>query len=107
MRQLRTLDQVEEDYFRQHPEEVEDYISVIFEEYAKDDNISALLASLRMIARTQGITATAVAAGMTRKGLQKALSEQGHPKFESVNAILHALGYQLAPQKLITSNTEA
>lgn len=106
MRQLRTLDQIEEDYFRQHPEEIEEYISVIFEEYAKDDNIGALLASLRTIARAQGITATAIAAGMTRKGLQKALSEQGNPKFESVNAILHALGYQLAPQKLITSNIE-
>lgn len=107
MRQLRTLDQSEEDYFRQHPEEIEVYISVIFEEYAKDDNVGALLASLRTIARAKDITATAVAAGMTRKGLQKALSEQGNPKFESVNAILHALGYRLIPQKFVTSNAEA
>lgn len=107
MRQLRTLDQIEDDYFHQHPEEVEEYIAVIFEEYAKDGNMGALLASLRTIARTQGITATAVAAGMTRKGLQKALSEQGNPKFESVNAIMHALGYRLVPQKLMTSNSKS
>ena len=33
------------------------------------------------------------------EGLQKALSEQGNPKFESVNAIMHALGYHLKPEK--------
>ncbi len=30
-------------------------------------------------------------------------SEDGHPKFESVNVIMHAMGYRLAPQKLQTS----
>ena len=100
MRHLRTLDDLEDDYFYQFPDEIEDYISIIFEEYAKDGDLSALLASLRSIARSQGISATAMAAGMTRKGLQKALSEQGNPKFESVSAILKALGYRLVPQKL-------
>ena len=100
MRQLRTLDDFEEDYFHQHPDEIDEFISIIFEEYAQDGDLGALLASLRSVARTQGITATATAAGMTRKGLQKALSDQGNPKFESVNAILNALGYRLAPQKL-------
>ncbi|QUY40409.1 addiction module antidote protein [Acaryochloris marina] len=95
MHKLRTLDQIENDYFRQHPEEIEEYISVIFEEYAKDENIGALLASLRTVACARGSTETAVAAGMKRKGLQKALSEQGNPKFECVNAIMHALGYRL------------
>ena len=42
----------------------------------------------------------AESSGLTRKGVQKALSEEGHPKFESVNAILHAMGYRLALQKL-------
>ena len=42
----------------------------------------------------------AEAVGMTRKGLQKALSAEGNPGFESINAILKVLGYRLAPQKL-------
>jgi len=42
----------------------------------------------------------AESSGLTRKGVQKALSEEGHPKFESVNAILNAMGYRLALQKL-------
>ena len=37
---------------------------------------------------------------MSRKGMQKALSEDGNPGFESVNIIMHAMGYRLAPQKL-------
>ena len=47
MRKLRTLDAVEADYLRDHPEEMEEYMSVSFEEYARDGNTGALLASLR------------------------------------------------------------
>lgn len=100
MRQLRTLDQLEAEYFQQRPEEIDEYLSILFEDYAQDSDIGALLASLRTIARAKGITATATAAGMSRKGLQKALSIEGSPKFESVNAILNALGYRLAPEKI-------
>lgn len=98
-RTYRTFAEVEEDYFQKHPEEIDDYLTICFEEYAKDGCTPALLSSLRMIARAKGVTATADAAGMTRKGLQKALSEQGNPKFESVNAIMHAMGYHLKPEK--------
>jgi DNA-binding phage protein len=37
---------------------------------------------------------------MSRKGVQKALSEAGNPEFASVNSIIHAMGYRLAPQKI-------
>ncbi|WP_017327693.1 addiction module antidote protein [Synechococcus sp. PCC 7336] len=103
MSKYRTLDQVEEDYFRKHPEEIEDYIALIFEEFSEHGDTGALLASLRSIARVRGVTATAEAAGMSRKGLQKALSEEGNPKLASVNAIMQALGYRLAPQKLVAT----
>ena len=100
MRKYRTLDEVEEEYLRGHPEEIEDYLTVIFEEYAKDGDIGALLSSLRTIGRVQGISELAQETGMSRKGIQKALSAQGNPRFESVNSILQAMGYQLMPQKL-------
>ena len=100
MRKLRTLDAIEADYLRDHPEEMEEYMSVIFEEYARDGNTGALLASLRTMSKIKGITTTAHEAGLSRKGLQKALSEKGNPKFESINAIMHALGYRLSPRKL-------
>ncbi|MGZ6416099.1 MAG: helix-turn-helix domain-containing transcriptional regulator, partial [Bacteroidia bacterium] len=42
--------------------------------------------------------------GLSRKGVQKALSENGNPQFSSVNAIMHAMGYRLTPQKLPAEN---
>jgi probable addiction module antidote protein len=96
----RTFEQVEEEYYREHPEEIDSFLTVVFEEYAKDNDTGALLSALRMISRVKGVTATAEAAGMSQKVLQKALSEQGNLLFENVNAILYAMGYQLIPQAL-------
>lgn len=91
MSNYRTISEVEEDYLRNHPDEVDDYISVLFDEYADSGDAASLLASLRIVSRVKGVS---------RKGLQKALSENGNPHFESVNAIMHAMGYRLIPQKL-------
>ena len=38
MRIYRTFTDVEESYFRDHPEEIDDYVSILFEEYAKGNN---------------------------------------------------------------------
>jgi len=105
-RNYRSYDQVEEEYYRNHPDEIDDYLVTCFEEYAQDGCTPALLASLRLVARIKGVSATADAAGLSRKGLQKALSEQGNPRFESVNAILQAMGYRLTPQKLEVSHVK-
>ncbi len=99
-RTYRTLDQSEEEYYRNHPDEIDGYLITAFEEYAKDGCTAALLTQLRMIARVKGVSALAQETGITRNGIQKALSEQGNPKFESINAIMNAMGYCLTPQKL-------
>ncbi len=103
MPDYRTLDHLEEDYFRDHPDEIGPYLSEIFEEFSKDSDTGALLASLRTIARVKGMSTIADEIGMSRQGLQKALSANGNPRLESVNAIMHALGYKLVPQKLEAS----
>lgn len=100
MRNHPTLDELEEQYFKDHPEEIEPYLSEIFEEYAQEGNSASLLASLRVIARVKGISSLAAETGMTRQGLQKALSENGNPRLDNINSIMHALGYQLIPQKI-------
>lgn len=100
MRHFPTLDEVEEEYFKKHPEEIEPYLSEIFEEYAQDGDSASLLASLRVIARVKGISALAHETGMTRQGLQKALSERGNPRLDNINSIMHALGYHLVPSKM-------
>lgn len=100
MTDLRTLDNLEEDYFRRHPHEVDVYLSEIFNEYARDGDSSSLLASLRVVAKVKGISALAMETGMTRQGLQKALSSRGNPRLDNINAIIHALGYRLTPEKI-------
>ncbi len=94
-RDYRALGEVEEEYFRNHPEEITPYIREIFDEYAQDGNSAALLASLRLIAKIKGITNLAEAAGMTRQGVQHVLSSKGNPRFDNVNAITSDLGYRL------------
>ena len=95
----RTLDNLEEDYFRRHPEEIESYLHEMFEAFAEDADSGALLASLRTIARVKGISTLADEVGMSRQGLQKALSAKGNPRLDTINSIMQALGYYLAPQK--------
>jgi len=100
MKNYRTFNQVEESYFRDHPEEIDDYINLIFEAYSGDGNTGALLSSLRVLSRVKGVSKIAEESGLSRKGVQKALSENGNPALSSINAIMHAMGYRLTPQKL-------
>ncbi len=100
MSNYRTIGAVEEEYLRNHPEEIDDYITVLFDEYAESGDTASLLSSLRVVSRVKGVTHIAEAAGLSRKGVQKALSENGNPQFGNVNAIMQAMGYRLTPQKL-------
>lgn len=100
MENYRTLGDITEEYLRARPEEIDDYITELFEEYAQDGDTATLLSSLRVVSRVKGVSFIAETSGLSRKGVQKALSEEGNPKFESVNAILHAMGYKLIPQKI-------
>jgi len=102
MSEYRTFHEVTAEYFTNNPDEIESFIDVLFEDYAEHGDAAVVLSALRVIARVKGITVTADEAGMTRQGLQKALSAQGNPRMDTINAILHALGYRLAVQKLET-----
>ncbi len=50
----------------------------------------------RIISLSCSAAATTEETGLSRKGIQKALSEDGNPEL----AIIHAMGYRLSPQKL-------
>lgn len=96
----RTLEEVSVDYFTQHSDEIEAFLREIFADYAVDGDAAALLSALRIIARAKGISTLAEEVGMTRQGLQKALSANGNPRLDNINASMRALGYQLLPQPL-------
>lgn len=100
MRKHRRFSEVEEEYFVNHPNEIDDYLTIIFDEYARDGDVGSLLSSLRRVIRAKGVSAISRETGLTRNGVQKALSPNGNPKFESVVAILRAMGYTLAAQKI-------
>lgn len=67
MKKYRSFTDVEESYFRDHPEEMDEYINLIFEEYAKDGDTGALLSSLRVLSRVKGVTKIAKETGLSRK----------------------------------------
>ncbi len=100
MPNYRTLDQVTEAYFKEHPEEIEDFMTENFEEYARDGDSAALLSALRIVARVKSISAIAEEVGMTRQGLQKALSAEGNPRLDNISSILRAMGYRLMPERV-------
>ncbi len=61
---------------------------------------AVLLSSLRIVARVKGISNIAEQANMIRQGVQKALSVNGNPRLESFMAIVRAMGYRLAVEKV-------
>ena len=100
MSRYRTLGEVTEEYFKERPEEIEVFLTENFEEYARDGDSAALLSALRIVARVKGVSAMADEIGMTRQGLQKALSAEGNPRLDSISSIMRAMGYRLIPQKV-------
>ncbi len=100
MTDYRTLDEVSAEYFTQHPEEIDDFLTEIFADYAQNGDSATLLSALRIVARVKGISTIAAEVNMSRQGLQKALSTKGNPRLDSINAIMRAMGYQLMPAPL-------
>jgi DNA-binding phage protein len=52
----RTFGEVEEEYLRNHPEEIDDYITLLFDEYAESGDATIIFASLRLVDPTKGMT---------------------------------------------------
>lgn len=51
---------------------------------------------MRRIAEAHGIAKIARAAGIKRESLSRALSAKGNPRFDTLYAVVHAIGLQLA-----------
>ena len=62
-----------------------------------------MLAAVPVIARVKGIPSMAEEIGLTRQGLQKALSAKGNPRLDNISAIMRAMGYQLLPHRIENS----
>jgi len=63
---------------------------------AEDPNPEVFLAALGDVAKARGMAQIAKDAGLGRESLYKALSAGAHPRYETINAVLHALGVKFA-----------
>ena len=62
---------------------------------AEDEDPNVLLLALCDAAKARGMMEVAKAAGLNRESLYKALKPGAHPRFETVQAVLRALGVKL------------
>jgi probable addiction module antidote protein len=73
---------------------------VVIAEYltaaAEDTNPDVFIAALGDVAKARGMAQIAREAGLGRESLYKALSTGAHPRFETINAVLRALGVKLS-----------
>src|SRR5271166_6923328 len=63
---------------------------------AEDPNPEVFLAALGDVAKARGMAQIAKDAGLGRESLYKALSAGAHPRYETVNSVLRALGVKFA-----------
>ncbi|WP_322059467.1 addiction module antidote protein [Paraburkholderia sp. J63] len=61
---------------------------------AEDPNPDVLLAAIAAVARARGMAKVAEDAGLGRESLYKALAPGAHPRFETIQKVLRALGVQ-------------
>lgn len=100
MRKRKTISKTIDELLAKNPEQIALYIDVAFASYTEHRDIDALLAALRRAAQANGVTKTAADAGITRHGLQNALREGGNPRLRTFDAILRAMGSELAHRTL-------
>jgi len=73
-------------------EAIAEYLSAA----AEDSNPDVFLVALGDVAKARGMAQIAKETGLGRESLYKALSVGAHPRFETVNAVLRALGVKFA-----------
>lgn len=68
-----------------------DYLAAV----AEDSNPEVFIAALGDAAKARGMAQVAKDAGLGRESLYKTLKAGSRPRFETIQAVLHALGLKL------------
>lgn len=63
---------------------------------AEDANPDVLIAALGDVAKARGMAQIARDAGLGRESLYKALSSGAHPRYETLSAVMRALGVKFS-----------
>jgi len=80
-------------------------IEIAVEEFEKDNDLEALLDTLRLVAKAQGgLTKLARKASISRQALHEALSVDGNPRVRTFQNVLGSLGLRmvLKPTRRLT-----
>jgi probable addiction module antidote protein len=87
-------------HIKEDPEFAIEYLKVALEEATDEDGRYVLLNAIRRIAQVHGIAKVARAAGIKRESLSRALSPKGNPRFDTLHAVLRAMGLQLTVERI-------
>ena len=72
-------------------------MEVAREEFEKDNDVNALLDTLRLVAQAQGgLAALARKAAISRQCLHEALSAHGNPRLRTFQSVLGSLGFRMS-----------
>lgn len=86
---LKTFDMAE---MLDSEQAIAEYLTIVLEE----NDAAALADALGTVARARGMTAVAQDAGLAREALYKALRAGAHPRFDTIQRVMAALGVRLA-----------
>jgi len=81
--------------------EAGEYLKVALEEYEKDKNTAAFLLALKTVVDAQGgVSMLAKKTELNRQHLYRILSREGNPRFNTLDSILHGLGFKLSIESI-------
>lgn len=79
------------------------YLKVALEEYEEDGDTAIFLIALRNIAEARGgMTELAKKTNLNRQNLYR-IFEGGNPTFQTLDSILHGLGFRLSVEPLVSN----
>ncbi len=89
------LDQIRLEHFRD-PKCASFAIKLALQEFEEDDDVDALLDTLRLVAQAQGgLAALARKTDLSRQALHEALSPRGNPRLRTFQSVLGSLGLRM------------
>ncbi len=87
--------------FLTEPEQAAEYLKVALEQYEEDGESEVFLLALRNVTEAQGgVTKLAEKTNLNRQNLYRTLSGKGNPTFQTLDTILHCLGFRLSIEPL-------
>lgn len=100
MKQLRNFKEYHIAKLR-NPKEARAYLSLALADFENDNDAEDFLLAIRDVAQAHGgIGRLAQETRLNRQNLYRALSKEGNPQLETVNAVLRGLGFRLSVEPL-------